>query len=221
MSEEKKFDNVAIEYDFVSEIFNNNDYFLSNQSEGRKRALDVGCGSGILMNALSKHYEEVIGIDISDNMLEIGRQKRNASNLKYIRMDATVMTFTKKFDFIVSRTTLHHIEHKAEVIENLKFLLAENGKIVIVDNVSEKPTPKRILNIAGAYLDVVPNVIKFGYSNGLRIFKHSISKDWLDHLASDVYLSENATRNLYDRTMPGCTINRFACFTGVVWEKKL
>ncbi|WZL82748.1 methyltransferase domain-containing protein [Vallitaleaceae bacterium 9-2] len=219
MDNKQKFDDLAVEYDFISEIFNNNDYFLANLSIGKKRALDIGCGSGVLMNALSKHFDEVIGIDISENMLEIGRSKRNSSNIKFINMNATNITLTEKFDFIVSRTTLHHIKDKDVVIERFKSMLVDNGKIVMVDNVSEKPTPKRSLNIAGAYIDFLPNILKYGYSKSIRILRHSTSKEWLDHLASDVYLSERETRNLYKKTLPGSSVRRFGCFMGVVWEK--
>lgn len=175
MDEGVSFDNVALDYDFVSELFNNNDYFLSNLPNKKSRALDVGCGSGILTYAMSNYFKSVYGIDISQSMLDIGK--------------------------MIS-------------------LLAEDGKIVIIDNVSEVPTPKRILNIAGAYLDFFPNVYKYGVKNACRIYKHSTSKAWLDHLASDVYLSESESKELYSKYLPECTIERLGCFIAVAWHKR-
>jgi SAM-dependent methyltransferase len=151
-------------------------------------------------------------------MLQIGRVKRARENIQYLHMDAVDISLSGKFDLIVSRTTLHHIDDKVQVIEKLKSLLTDHGKLVILDNVSENPTPKRYLNIAGAYLDLIPNLIKFGVTRGIRIFKHSLSKDWLDHLDSDVYLSETQTKNLYQGVLPGNSLSRFHVFMGVVWE---
>ncbi len=219
MDNRVSFDKVAVEYDFVSEIFNNNNFFLANLSKHKSNALDIGCGSGILMNALSEVYDNVYGIDISEEMLDIARFKRGKDNLHYINMNAENIRFDKKFDLIVSRTTLHHISNKVELINKMKTLLSEGGKIVIVDNVSEVETPKRILNIAGAYLELIPNLLKYGYKSGIRIFKHSTSKEWLDHLSSDVYLSEEDTKQLYERNLEGCSTHRLACFLGVVWTK--
>lgn len=219
MDDRVSFDKVAVEYDFVGEIFNNNEFFLSNLSANKSSALDIGCGSGILMSTLSNIYDDVFGIDISDEMLDIAKFKRGRDNLHYINMDAENIIFENKFDLIVSRTTLHHITNKIKLINKLKSLLSDDGKIVIVDNVSEVATPKRLLNVAGAYLDLLPNLMKHGYRSGIRIFKHSTSKEWLDHLSSDVYLSEKETRKLYEDNLKGCSIHRFSFFVGVVWKK--
>lgn len=220
MDNRVSFDKVAVEYDFVSEIFNNNSFFLANLSKHKNNALDIGCGSGILMSALSDAYDNVYGIDISEEMLDIARFKRGKDNLHYINMNAENIRFDKQFDLIVSRTTLHHINNKTELLNKLKILLSDGGKLVIVDNVSKVATPKRSLNIAGAYLELVPKILKYGYESGVRIFKHSISNEWLDHLSSDVYLSEKEAEQLYESNLKGCSIHRFACFLGVVWTKE-
>jgi ubiquinone/menaquinone biosynthesis C-methylase UbiE len=53
-------------------------------SSQKDRALDIGCGSGILALELSKQYREIIGIDISEQMLLIAQSKRQRENIKYI-----------------------------------------------------------------------------------------------------------------------------------------
>ena len=212
------FDKVALDYDFVSELYNNNDFFINNMPEIKRNILDIGCGSGILSYALSEHFENVYGIDISQPMIDIAKAKRSSDNIKYINMNAETMSFDFKFDFIVSRTTCHHINDKEKVLEKMVSLLSEGGKIIIIDNVSEVPTPKRILNIAGAYIDFMPNIIKYGLKSAYRIYRHSISNDWLNHLDSDVYLSESQSRELYGRILPDCKFEVLGCFIGVIWE---
>lgn len=37
------------------------------------RVLDIGCGMGRLFGGLAKHFDEIIGLDVSPRMLELGR----------------------------------------------------------------------------------------------------------------------------------------------------
>src|SRR5437660_12935525 len=39
-----------------------------------QRALDFGCGVGRLTQALAKHFDEVIGLDIAPSMLQLARR---------------------------------------------------------------------------------------------------------------------------------------------------
>ncbi len=141
MKTDDQFNQVALEYDFVSEIFNNNEFFLKNIPNSKRRAIDIGCGSGILVECLRNEFEEVIGIDISSEMLNIAKSKRQFDNVTYISMNAENLSLKGRFDYIVSRTTLHHIEDKEALLTKLKDYLAPKGKIVILDNVSEVETP--------------------------------------------------------------------------------
>ncbi|WP_432666863.1 class I SAM-dependent methyltransferase [Wukongibacter baidiensis] len=215
-----QFDKVAEEYDFVSELFNNNDFFISNMSSQRGMALDIGCGSGILTTELSKYYNKVIGIDISDNMLKLAQFKRQKSNINYIHMDAHSMDFNTKFDFIVSRTTFHHIIDVPSVLNRAKQLLAPSGKMVILDNVSEVETPARYVYVIGALLDFIPNCFKYNTDTAIRVFKHSTSKYWLEHLASDKYLSEQKYKEIYGQYLPNCVFIKKGYFMGIIWENK-
>ncbi|HAP8241419.1 TPA: SAM-dependent methyltransferase, partial [Enterococcus faecium] len=46
---ESQFDKVAEDYDFVNELLNDYSFFVSNMSPKKGRALDIGCGSGLLV----------------------------------------------------------------------------------------------------------------------------------------------------------------------------
>ncbi|MES9526830.1 methyltransferase domain-containing protein [Enterococcus faecalis] len=63
---ESQFDKVAEDYDFVNELLNDYSFFVSNMSPKKGRALDIGCGSGLLVEKLASYYDEVVGIDISN-----------------------------------------------------------------------------------------------------------------------------------------------------------
>jgi ubiquinone/menaquinone biosynthesis C-methylase UbiE len=214
-----QFNKVAEEYDFVNTLLNDYSFFTANLPLQRGQALDVGCGSGILVYELSSHFDEVVGIDISSEMLEIAKVKRQRSNTVYLNMNAENIAFDRGFDFIVSRTTFHHLNNIPNVIKNMKSLLNDGGKIVILDNVSEIETPPTYVYILGALLEFTPHLRKFGLKNAIRIFKHNTSKSWLEHLASDKYMSEKQYHDLYGKLLPNCSFYKLGWAMGIVWEK--
>src|SRR5699024_2901037 len=104
-------------------LLNDYSFFVSNMSPKKGRALDIGCGSGLLVEKLASYYDEVVGIDISNQMLDLAKSKRQLTNTVYLNMNAEQLTntvylnmnaeqlnFNEKFDFIVSRTTFHHLD---------------------------------------------------------------------------------------------------------------
>ena len=205
---EIQFDKVAKEYDFVNNLLNDYTFFISNLPSHRGRALDIGCGSGILAERLSTYFGEVVGIDISNEMLEIAKNKCQSTNTTYINMNAENLIFTEKFDYIVSRTTFHHLRDIPNVINNLKELLNEDGKMVIFDNVSEVETPPTYVYIVGAIQEFFPHCFKYGVKNAVRVFKHSTLKSWLEHLAKDKYLSEQKYYDVYGKLLPNCKFQK-------------
>src|SRR5215470_7029594 len=47
----------------------------------RDAALEIGCGPGRLMRPLSRHFREIHGVDVSDEMIRLARERlRNTPN---------------------------------------------------------------------------------------------------------------------------------------------
>ncbi len=118
-----QFDPVAVEYDFEASLRPDHDFFLRHLPAVRGAALDVGSGSGILTLELARRFDEVVGVDISSEMLAIARARRSAANLTYLRMDANDLRLDATFDYIVSRTTFHHLTDVPAVVRRLKAML--------------------------------------------------------------------------------------------------
>lgn len=215
----RQFDQVAEEYDFVNSLLNDHTFFVSNMSLGKGRALDIGCGSGLLVDKLASYYDEVVGIDISDQLLNLAKVRRQRSNTAYLNMDAAHLSFKEKFDFIVSRTTFHHLNNIPNVIKQMKGLLNDGGKIVILDNVSKVETPPTYAYILGAIQEFLPHCYKFGVKNAVRVFKHNTSKPWLEHLASDKYLSEQKYYDVYGQLLPNCRFQKMGWAMGLYGKR--
>jgi SAM-dependent methyltransferase len=63
-----QFDSVAEGFTDYIALINSMDHwiFLKNIPKSRERVLDIGCGGGLLSGKLRTYFQEVIGIDISE-----------------------------------------------------------------------------------------------------------------------------------------------------------
>src|SRR4030095_15824870 len=71
-----------------------------------QRALDVGCGTGQSTLALKEIADSVIGVDISDEMLELAQQR---PGIEYINAHAENLSVLESdsFDLITSSMAYH------------------------------------------------------------------------------------------------------------------
>lgn len=214
--EGNQFDAVALEYDFMAGIWHSPDFFLNNKPHGHQLALDLGCGSGLIVKALSAHFDRVIGIDLSYILLAIAQHKRNSHNIFYSQMNINNLAFGGQFDYIISKNVFHHLDDIPSVLEHLKHHLKPNGRLIVADVVSPNETPPRYVYIIGAFQEYLPNVMNYGLKTANRIFKFRTSKHWLDHLATDHYLSAEAFRQLYSQYLHNCTFPRDGF---LIWDK--
>jgi 2-polyprenyl-3-methyl-5-hydroxy-6-metoxy-1,4-benzoquinol methylase len=75
-------------------------------------ALDFGCGIGRLSRHLAAHFETVEGVDISEQMVAIGRRvNRNVRNLTFsVNTDPNLQAFaSESFDMVCSIIVLQHL----------------------------------------------------------------------------------------------------------------
>ena len=97
------------------------------------RVLDVGFGTGILANRLYRDGCHVTGIDFSDRMLQIAREKMPEAVL--IRHDFStglpLRLQEEDFDAIVCTYAIHHLtdNQKRSFLAELQSHLAPGGKI--------------------------------------------------------------------------------------------
>lgn len=78
----------------------------------KRRALDFGCGLGRLTQAMGEHFEQVDGVDISDEMLrqasELGAPFKH---LRFTKITSTTLPFgDKTFNFVYSHLVLQHMK---------------------------------------------------------------------------------------------------------------
>jgi SAM-dependent methyltransferase len=217
-SDPRRFDGFAEEYDFAAARERSPDFFLRHLPERRGRALDVGCGTGILSLELARRFDSVLGVDLSEPMLAIARARRAAPNVEYRRMDADAPDLSGAFDAIVSHTTFHHLADVPRTLRALKERLAPRGRLILVDNVSERPAIPSAVYVAGAFAALPRDLARHGPRAARRLLRFRLSPAWLGHLRSDRYLSAAGFRTVYGSALPGASLVPLGPFIGVVWE---
>jgi ubiquinone/menaquinone biosynthesis C-methylase UbiE len=90
--------------------------------------LDLGCGAGELCRKLSAlGASQVIGVDISANMLELA-QKGAAANVSYLNKAMEDLEFPAgSFDLVVSSLALHYVKNLTELFQNIHLWLKPSG----------------------------------------------------------------------------------------------
>jgi len=96
-----------------------------------KDVLEIGCGTGHWTSFLSEQGLKVIGIDISDKMLEKAKSK-NIPNAKFEVNDATNLPYAdESIENIVCITSLEFIKNKDKALKEMHRVLKKNGTILI------------------------------------------------------------------------------------------
>ena len=117
------------------------DILIDNLKDGSK-ILDVGTATGdypkYLIEKCNKQFE-VIGIDSSENMIKVAKQKAPKATFKV--MDMRYLDFSNNtFDAIICLATLIHVDDNTalEIMQKFNSILKENGILII--NVMEHIT---------------------------------------------------------------------------------
>ncbi|MGQ8820251.1 bifunctional 2-polyprenyl-6-hydroxyphenol methylase/3-demethylubiquinol 3-O-methyltransferase UbiG [Bibersteinia trehalosi] len=113
--------------------------YINEKSQGLfgKRVLDVGCGGGILSEAMAKLGATVTGIDMTDKPLEVARLHAEQSGLNIDYQQTTIEDFlqkqtacnAEKFDVITCMEMLEHVPEPLSIIQSCQALLKPNGTL--------------------------------------------------------------------------------------------
>jgi 2-polyprenyl-6-hydroxyphenyl methylase / 3-demethylubiquinone-9 3-methyltransferase len=96
-----------------------------------KRILDVGCGGGILSEAMAEKGATVLGIDINESAIDAAKQHQNNSHIDYQVITVESLSEQKKgmFDAITCMDMLEHVPDPASIITACAKLLKPNGDL--------------------------------------------------------------------------------------------
>ena len=102
-----------------------------NIKEGM-RILDLGTGKGIISHRLfNLAHKEVIGLDISEKMIEIAKANNSNPNIKYV-VDDFYNYQSEPFDMIVCFDAFPHFLDVDGFVNKAYSLLKDNGVLAII-----------------------------------------------------------------------------------------
>lgn len=97
-----------------------------------KSVLDLGCGFGDhCMKYAEMGAERITGVDISEKMLAVAREKNSAPKIEYIRMPIEeISQLRNRYDIVISSLAFHYVEDLGAVLRSIHSLLCDGGILV-------------------------------------------------------------------------------------------
>jgi len=161
------------------------------------RALDVGCGGGMLSRQLAPRCGSVIGIDPHEPSITGARSETPEENVSYVVGDILDHPFEpNSFDVIVSVAALHHMDAEAALLK-MSNLLAPGGRLGIV-GIGRSSYPRDLPR------DVLAGLATQAYQRVHRL------KPWA-HSAPMVWpppMTDHQKKSLAERVLPGSAFQR-------------
>jgi SAM-dependent methyltransferase len=138
-SQEDHFDTIAHAYDesipqhVMAHLTARRVALAREQVPSGGRVLDVGCGTGRLLDSLPPSYERV-GVDVSHAMLDRARQK----GLEVVEASADALPFRdSSFDLVTTFAVLHHLIDPARVrccLGEMARVARPGGTVIVWDH---------------------------------------------------------------------------------------
>ena len=91
-----------------------------------ERILDLGCGDGALTAEIKAAGADVLGVDISDELLAVARMK----GLNVQKADGHALDYVQEFDAVFSNAALHWMQAPELVIAGVGRALRPRGRFV-------------------------------------------------------------------------------------------
>lgn len=115
----------------------------------RAQVLDVGCGPGWLSEFLARCGYSVIGIDVSDDMVRIARERIAAiehpvgngidADAEFHAMQVRDMPWSERFEAAILYDAMHHFDDEVETLRVIRRTLVPGGRIFIQEGVRPEP----------------------------------------------------------------------------------
>jgi SAM-dependent methyltransferase len=144
---------IARGYDQIAGLWNSEEFPRSNGIKQHERAiafvkekrhaLDIGCGSsGRFIDLLTSHGFEVEGVDVSDQMIKLARQRH--PDITFYHADIGKWDFPKTYDFISAWDSIWHLPlpEQEPVLQKILQGLKSGGVCIFTTGGLDTPSEK-------------------------------------------------------------------------------
>lgn len=120
-----------------------------------KRVLDIGCGGGILSEAMAHHGARVTAIDMADAPLAVARLHQLESGLKIDYQKIATEEFAaanpEQFDVVTCLEMLEHVPAPASIVQACEQLVKPGG-LVFFSTINRNPKSYLFAVVGAEYL---------------------------------------------------------------------
>jgi 2-polyprenyl-6-hydroxyphenyl methylase/3-demethylubiquinone-9 3-methyltransferase len=142
------------------------------------RVLDVGCGGGLLAEALARAGAKVTAIDLAPGMIEVARLHAMEQNLeidyRMVAAEAVAAAEPGSFDVVTCMEMLEHVPDPAQMVGTLAKLVRPGGAVFI--STLNRNLKSFLLAIVGA--EYVMNLIPRGTHEYDRLIRPAELARW-------------------------------------------
>jgi 2-polyprenyl-6-hydroxyphenyl methylase/3-demethylubiquinone-9 3-methyltransferase len=142
------------------------------------RVLDVGCGGGILSEAMARTGADVLGIDLARAVLEVAKMHAQESQvtLRYraVAAEELALEAPGEFDLVTCMEMLEHVPDPAAILQALATLVRPGGNVV-VSTLNRTPLAFLVAILGAEY---VARVLPRGTHEYLKFIRPSELAAW-------------------------------------------
>lgn len=143
-----------------------------------KKILDVGCGGGLLSEALAREGAEVLALDLAEELIEIAKLHLYESNLKVDyrlqSVESLAETMPGQFDAITCMEMLEHVPDPSSILRACEMLLKPGGKL-FASTLNRTPAAFAIAVVGAEY---IANLLPKGTHEYQKFIKPSELAAW-------------------------------------------
>jgi 2-polyprenyl-6-hydroxyphenyl methylase / 3-demethylubiquinone-9 3-methyltransferase len=179
------------------------------------RVIDVGCGGGILSEAMARSGARVLGIDLSQAVLDVAElhalEAKLAVEYQAVAAEELAARAPRSFDLVTCMEMLEHVPDPAAAMTALATLVKPGGH-VIVSTLNRKPVAFAVAIVGAEY---IARVLPRGTHEYLKFIRPSELARWGRAAGLDLIDLTGITYNLLTRAFrlsPNTDINYLAHF---------